>query len=119
MPLLATAIGLASAAPPPTFHKQIAPILFAYCAPCHRPGEPGPFSLLTYEDARKHARQIAAVTRKRYMPPWLPAPGFGDFADERRLRDAQIETIEQWVREGAPEGSPSLTVRLMVVSARS
>lgn len=108
MPLLAAAISLASAASQPaTYHKQIAPILFAYCAPCHRPGEPGPFSLLTYEDARKHARQIAAVTRKGYMPPWLPVQGFGDFADERRLTDAQIETIEQWVREGAPEGSPS------------
>jgi Flp pilus assembly protein TadD len=108
MPSLFVAIGLASAAPqPPTFRKNVAPILFAQCAPCHRPGEPGPFSLLTYEDARKHASQIAAVTRKRYMPPWLPAPGFGDFAGERRLTDAQIEIIEQWVRAGAPEGSPA------------
>ncbi len=108
MSLLSAAIGLAGAATqPPTFCKNIAPILFAQCAPCHRPGEPGPFSLLTYEDAKKHAEQIPAVTRKRYMPPWLPAPGFGEFAGERRLTDAQIETIEQWVRAGAPQGSPS------------
>jgi len=104
--LLASAAALASAAPqPPNYNKQIAPILFSYCAPCHRPGEPGPFSLLTYQDAKKHASQIAAVTRKRYMPPWLPAPGYGDFAGERRLTDTQIETIEQWVRAGTPEGS--------------
>jgi tetratricopeptide (TPR) repeat protein len=106
--LFVAAIGFADPGPKPavvTFRKQIAPILFAHCASCHRPGQPGPFSLLTYEEARKHARQIAAVTRKRYMPPWLPAPGFGDFAGERRLTDAQIETIEQWVLAGAPEGS--------------
>ena len=106
MPLLAAALGVA-AAEPPAFHKNIAPILFSKCAPCHRPGEPGPFSLLTYEDARKHAGQIAAVTRKRYMPPWLPAAGFGDFTGQLRLSGAEIETIEQWVRAGAPEGSPS------------
>jgi len=106
VPWLAAAISLA-AAEPPTFHKNIAPILFAQCAPCHRPGEPGPFSLLTYEDARKHAREIARVTRSRYMPPWLPAAGFGDFTGERRLTEAQIETIEQWVSAGTPEGLAS------------
>src|SRR5262249_46632194 len=90
----------------PTFHRDIAPIVFAQCAPCHRPGEAGPFPLLTYEDARKRAPQIAAVTRKRYMPPWLPAPGFGEFAGEHRLSETQIETIENGVQPGAPEARP-------------
>ena len=103
LPLVAAAIASAGAAAKPagiTFHKHIAPILLAQCAPCHRPGEAGPFPLLTYDDARKHAGQIAAVTRKRYMPPWLPAPGAGNFAEERRLTEAQIATIEQWVHAG-------------------
>jgi Flp pilus assembly protein TadD len=87
-----------------TFYKQIAPIVYRSCAPCHRPGEAGPFSLLTYDDAKKHATQIAGVTKRRYMPPWLPEPGHGDFQDEQRLSDAQIRTIELWVEEGAPAG---------------
>jgi Flp pilus assembly protein TadD/mono/diheme cytochrome c family protein len=90
-----------------TFYKHITPILYHSCAPCHRPGEAGPFSLLTYEDAKKHALQIVAVTRRRYMPPWLPEPGCGDFQDEQRISDAQIRTIEQWVREGARAGDPA------------
>jgi Flp pilus assembly protein TadD/mono/diheme cytochrome c family protein len=90
-----------------TFYKHITPILYRSCAPCHRPGEAGPFSLLTYEDAKKHALQIVAVTRRRYMPPWLPEPGYGDFQDEQRISDAQIRTIEQWVREGARAGDPA------------
>ena len=94
----------AVAAQSPTFHHDIAPILLAKCAPCHRPGEAGPFSLLTYQDARKRAQQIADVTRKRYMPPWLPAPGFGEFAGEARLTAAQVETIAKWAEAGAPEG---------------
>ncbi|HTP33063.1 MAG TPA: tetratricopeptide repeat protein [Candidatus Acidoferrales bacterium] len=103
-PLLLAATIVFAAPPPPNFHRDIAPILFAQCASCHRPGEAGPFSLLTYEDARKRASLIAAVTAKRYMPPWLPEPGYGDFAGEHRLTGAQIETIQQWARGGAPEG---------------
>jgi len=52
-----------------TFNRDIAPIVFQNCALCHRPGESGPFPLLTYEDAKKHARQIEIVTRTRFMPP--------------------------------------------------
>ena len=85
-------------------YKDIAPILSEHCAPCHRPGQPGPFSLLTYDDARKHASQIALATGRRYMPPWLPQPGYGEFAGERRLSDEQIRSIAEWSRAGAPEG---------------
>jgi Flp pilus assembly protein TadD len=94
----------AAEVPAVTFHKNIAPILLEYCAPCHRPGESGPFPLLTYEDARKRAAQIATVTRRRYMPPWLPEPGIEKFAGERRLTDSAIDLIGKWAAAGAPEG---------------
>src|SRR5271170_3347916 len=68
-----------------TFNRDIAPIVFHYCASCHRPGEAGPFPLLTYEDVKKHGHQIVAVTQTRFMPPWLPEPQPLKFADERRL----------------------------------
>ena len=90
-----------------TFYRDIAPITYHSCMPCHRPGEPGPFPLITLTDVRKHGRQIVSVIKRRYMPPWLPAEGYGDFIDERRLSDQQIRTIEEWVREGAPGGSPA------------
>jgi Flp pilus assembly protein TadD len=105
--LFAWTVSSYAAQVPVTYHKHIAPILFEHCAPCHRPGESGGFSLLTYEDARKRARLIAEVTRNRYMPPWLPEAGFGEFADENRLTALQIERIGQWVSAGAPEGAPS------------
>jgi tetratricopeptide (TPR) repeat protein len=90
-----------------TFNKDIAPLFFQHCATCHRPGESGPFPLLSYKDAKSHARQIAAVTQSRFMPPWLPGPGEFKFADELRLSDAQIATIAHWVEQGALEGAPS------------
>ena len=87
-----------------TYYKQIAPIILEHCAPCHRPGESGPFSLLTYADAKRHARDIVSVTARRYMPPWLPEAGHGEFSGDLRLSDAQIRSIADWVRAGAPPG---------------
>lgn len=87
-----------------TFNKDIAPIVFEHCAVCHRPGQSGPFNLLTYADVSKHAKQIAEVVEKRFMPPWLPEPGHGEFAEERRLTEEQIKTIRKWFDEGAVEG---------------
>jgi len=98
---------LAPNAPAVTFARDIAPILYSQCAPCHRPDGAAPFSLITYADARRHAAQIAAVTRRRFMPPWKPEPGFGDFAGERRLADTQIRAIEGWVEGGLVEGLAS------------
>jgi tetratricopeptide (TPR) repeat protein/mono/diheme cytochrome c family protein len=87
-----------------TFNKQIAPILFANCAACHHEGGSGPFGLLEYQEVKKRARQIVTVTGSRYMPPWLPEQGHGEFADARRLSDEQIETIRRWVDGGMIEG---------------
>ena len=89
-----------------TFNRDIAPILFHSCAICHHPGEAGPFALLTYADAKARARQVAAVTAKRFMPPWLPEPQKLKFADELRLSENQIALIQEWVDEGASEGAP-------------
>ncbi|MBV9500048.1 MAG: hypothetical protein JO138_11805, partial [Acidobacteriaceae bacterium] len=91
-------------APAPTFYRDIAPIIYQNCSICHRPGESGPFSLLNYDDVRRHASQIAAVTKRRYMPPWLPEAGYGEFEEERRLSDKQIQLIQDWVKRGAPPG---------------
>jgi len=90
-----------------TFNRHIAPIVLRNCAPCHRPGEAGPFSLLTYADVRRRAEQVARVTQIRFMPPWPPEPGYGDLAGSRRLTDAEVALIQRWVAEGTPEGPPS------------
>ncbi len=87
-----------------TYCRDVAPILFEQCASCHRPGEVAPFSLLTYEDARSHAKQIRLVTQRRLMPPWKPEAGFGHFQNERRLSEPEIATIDAWVADGAPRG---------------
>jgi len=90
-----------------TFNRDIAPILFANCSRCHRPDQAAPFSLLTYADASRHAKQIVEVTKSRLMPPWKAVPGINHFKDERRLTDAEIELIAEWVADGKAEGDPA------------
>ena len=90
-----------------TFNRHIAPLIFKNCAVCHHPGGSAPFSLLTYADVKKRAQQIATVTRSRYMPPWLPEPGYGEFVGERRLPNEQISLMARWVEQGAAEGNSS------------
>ena len=90
-----------------TFNRDIAPIVSSRCASCHRPGQAGPFPLLSYEDVRRHARQIASATKRRYMPPWKPEPGYGDFAGTRRLSENEIALIQEWVNQGLVQGDPA------------
>ena len=92
------------ASPQPTWSGQIARVLYTNCTTCHHPGGAGPFSLLTYEDARRWAPQIRTVTQSRFMPPWLPEPGYGDFADARHLSDEDLSLIKRWVETGMPKG---------------
>ena len=87
-----------------TFAEHVAPIIRSACAPCHRPSGSAPFSLITYQDVRGRAAQVARQTRLRLMPPWKPEPGHGEFLDERRLSEAQIRILEQWVFDGTPAG---------------
>lgn len=91
----------------PTFDKEIAPIIYKNCAVCHRPGEVAPFSLLTYHDVSKRAKQIARVTREGIMPPWKAEEGFGEFANDRHLDSSQAALIQQWAQSGAAEGNAS------------
>jgi mono/diheme cytochrome c family protein len=92
------------AAAPPTFNKDIAPIFFDRCVTCHRPGEVAPMSLLSYGDARPWAASIKRMVQTRRMPPWPADPQFGEFKNNRRLSDDQVNTIAAWVDAGAPEG---------------
>lgn len=92
-----------------SFSRNVAIIVFKKCASCHFPGGPAPFSLVDYVDVKKHAASIAAATKKGLMPPWLAAPGYGNFVGEskRRLSKQELRTIQEWVKQGALEGNPS------------
>lgn len=87
-----------------TWFQHIAPIIHTNCTPCHRPGEAGPFSLITYEDVAKRAAFVKKVTQSGYMPPWKPDPHYTAFVHERRLTSEQIAMIANWADHNMPKG---------------
>lgn len=94
------------AAPAPTFHKDVEPVLQKRCQGCHRPGEAAPFSVLTYKDARPWAKAMKSAVVARKMPPWSADPATGHFRNDPRLSQSEIDTLAAWADNGAPEGNP-------------
>ena len=87
-----------------TFNKDVLPILQKNCQSCHRPGEIGPMSFLSYKDTRPWARAMKTAVASRQMPPWFTHEGDGPFANDKRLSAAEIATIAAWADSGAAEG---------------
>src|SRR4029078_626486 len=90
-----------------TFHEDVLPVLQQRCQGCRRPGEAAPFSMLTYKAARPYAAAMKRAVVSRKMPPWHADPSVGHFGNDRRLTEAEIDTISRWADAGAPEGDPA------------
>jgi peroxiredoxin len=87
-----------------TYAKDVAAIVQRRCQECHRPGEIGPFPLLTYDDAKKRTRRIREAVLEQRMPPWHADPRYGRFVNDRHLPEHERETLLAWIDAGAPKG---------------
>jgi hypothetical protein len=101
------AILCACADRPPTWHRDVQPVIARSCAGCHAAGEIAPFELATYGDAYQRRDLIRAQVESRLMPPWPPGPGCSEYADDRSLPERDRATLLAWVAQGAPEGDPA------------
>lgn len=102
--ILLAAASQGKKSPPPTFYKDVLPILQTHCQSCHRPGEIAPMPLVTYEQTRLWAPQIADAVEMKMMPPWFADPRYGHFANDPSLTGQQIATTSTWAAAGAPAG---------------
>ncbi|MEO8150307.1 MAG: hypothetical protein ABI723_21920 [Bacteroidia bacterium] len=89
--------------PIPTF-VDVAPIIYKNCSSCHRPGQSGPFSLLTYNDCKKNALTIKYTTESKFMPPWPADPTYQNYIGEKFISDDEIKLLSDWVEAGTPLG---------------
>jgi hypothetical protein len=106
------AVKVKSAPQPPTFYRDVLPILEQHCQSCHRAGEIAPFSLVTYKDTKPWALPILDSIRNRKMPPWFADPCCGHFSNDPSLSSQQVATIADWVKAGAPAGKANAAPRL-------
>jgi mono/diheme cytochrome c family protein len=88
----------------PTYTHDVALILQKHCQVCHRPGEAGPFSMMTYEQARPWAVAMKEAVLTKKMPPWFADPQYGKFSNANMLTEEEIHTIAKWADAKAPLG---------------
>jgi hypothetical protein len=101
--------GVTSTSTAPTYYRDVAPILDAKCASCHRLGGIAPFALTSAADARSHAAGIVRMTKAGLMPPWMPGADSAAIVgrDKRRLTASELQTLAHWTAAGAPAGNPA------------
>jgi hypothetical protein len=90
----------------PTYYKDVAPILNDNCVVCHRPGEAVPMSLTSFDLVRPWAKSMRNMVETRQMPPWHADPSVGEWENDRRLSDRDVDTIVRWIDQGTPQGDP-------------
>jgi hypothetical protein len=95
-----------------TWYQDVAPIAAKHCMSCHQDGGIAPFALTEYMDAHDNASRMLAKVKSGEMPPFDAreeadcTPRFG-WKDDPRLTAAEIQTLQDWLDDGAPEGTPA------------
>jgi hypothetical protein len=89
-----------------TFSGDVAEIVFNNCTRCHREGGIGPMELVSYQDVRRYATRIRYQVGNGLMPPYAydRDVGIQDLKEDWRLSPDQIQTVVDWVDQGAPLG---------------
>ena len=104
-------IASASAKHTPTFFKDVLPFLHTQCQKCHSPGQAGPFSLLSYDDAVEWVELGLEEIAARRMPP-AQIDSDLDFMGTKPPTAVEVAMLREWVAAGKPEGNAGDTPKL-------
>lgn len=114
------ALARADEPPAPTpisYHRDIKPILQAHCHGCHQPAKPGGSFVMTAFDAlvKGGESETAAIVPGKPEESYLidqitPTDGAAAMPkDKPPLSQVEIETITNWIRQGAVDDTPAGT----------
>lgn len=110
LPIVAYAASRGDAAPTPSFAADVAPVVQAKCAGCHRLGGIAPFAFRTASDLQRRKLVVEAVLEARTMPPWPPGEASPAYVGEehRTLSRGERKTLVDWLAAGAvaPAATP-------------
>ena len=90
----------------PTFFRDVLPFVHNQCQKCHSPGQAGPFSLLSYDDAVEWIDIGLEEIDARRMPPAQIESDL-DYQGTKPPTAAEIAMLRAWVAAGKPEGNPA------------
>lgn len=90
---------------PPTYHRDIRPLVEANCVGCHDAGGIGPFELQNFDNVRRNSTLMLAAIESGQMPPWPADTDCRDYKDQRVLEEAEIQVVRDWIAAEMPEGN--------------
>lgn len=117
LPFFIIATSLAAGFGPPTFYKDVLPILADRCQACHRTGQSGPMPLTSFKETRPWAKAIREAVASRRMPPWHADSSVLPYANDLSLTEAQRKTLIEWIDAGVAEGDPKDAAKPRVFAA--
>ena len=103
----------------PNWSETIAPILYSNCTKCHHSGGLANSSFLEYQNVVDKKLGISYQVESKSMPPWPGDPTYRHYADERVLKQTEIDAIVNWVKNGTPQGDLSKAPKVPVYNNQS
>ena len=94
-----------------TFYRDVLPILHEHCQRCHSPGQVGPFSLMSYDDACDWMETALEEIDAKRMPP-SQVESDVELAGTPPPSPADVAMLRQWVASEKPPGDPDDAPRL-------
>ena len=86
---------------PPSYVDDIAPLIAENCASCHREGGIAPFAMDSHAMVQGWSRMIREVVMTKRMPPGQIDGHVGDFINDMRLEDSEVQQLVHWIEAGS------------------
>ncbi|MBL8953499.1 MAG: hypothetical protein JNK82_22175 [Myxococcaceae bacterium] len=104
-PLVVISAGCAPKDPgPPTYVRDVQPLIERSCLSCHKEGSIAPVQFDTPEKAKLLSASIWAAIESKRMPPYYASGECNAYKDDPRFTAEETEVIRQWVENGAEVG---------------
>lgn len=87
-----------------TWSDDIACLIYSHCTNCHNSNGVAPFALESYDEVVAYKELILDEVTSGTMPPWPAKSPQNHFVGDHSLTDAEIDAIDEWIRNDAPSG---------------
>jgi len=88
-------------------YEEVASIIAANCASCHRDSGIAPFALDSHTMLQGWSPMVREVVMTKRMPPGQVDPHVGDFSNDMVLSDEEAQKLLHWISAGAPKNGQS------------
>ncbi len=90
-----------------SYVDEVAPIIAENCASCHRAGGIAPFAMDSHAMVQGWSPMIREVVMTKRMPPGQIDGHVGEFINDMRLEDSEVQTLLAWIESGSPKDGSS------------